>query len=162
MDFNTLTNGCTFYVLREGGEKPILHIGTFKNKQVQMQMLPNMQNQSLLTITATIDGHDVMYTDVPSNVAIAQKGCDTFTAQRELIVQAIDAMAQRAEKALSMQDYNKAAIEASENMRETLDPAYAEDKRQAKSIKALEQRQAETDKKLDNILSLLQKSLKDK
>jgi hypothetical protein len=42
-------------------------------------------------------------------------------------------------------------------MLEVLNPQYAENKKQARTISDLERRQADTDKKLDAILGILQK-----
>jgi hypothetical protein len=42
-------------------------------------------------------------------------------------------------------------------MMEALNPRYAEEKKQARTIKALEERQSATDAKLDSILKILQK-----
>jgi hypothetical protein len=48
-------------------------------------------------------------------------------------------------------------ITESEKMMETLNPQYAENKEQARTIKDLQERADKQDKKLDDIYSLLQK-----
>jgi hypothetical protein len=52
---------------------------------------------------------------------------------------------------------HKNVIAESEKMLEVLNPRYAEEKKQARTITDLERRQSETDKKLDTILGILQK-----
>jgi hypothetical protein len=53
--------------------------------------------------------------------------------------------------------FHKSVIAESEKMLEVLNPQYAENKKQARTISDLERCQADTDKKLDTILGILQK-----
>ena len=165
MDFNSLGNGNPFYVLRKNG-KPILDVGVVKSKSApqpkyQPQAVPNAFSgtaiQQVVTIIATINGKDETFNDVPINVEIAARGSDTFSGSREAMLQAVDAMIQTSKKALEMVDYHKSVKAEGEKMLEVLNPRYAEEKRQARTITELEKRQAATDQKLDNILSILQK-----
>ena len=91
------------------------------------------------------------------NVEIAARGNDTFSGSREAMLQAVDAMLQTSKKALDMVNYHKSVIAESEKMMEVLNPRYAEEKKQARTIKSLEERQAATDEKLDSILAILKK-----
>lgn len=164
MDFNSLGNGNPFYVLRKG-EKPILDVGVVRSKTQPRAKFPTntpnlmagMQVQQVIDIVATINGKDETFSDVPVNVEIAARGNDTFSGSREAMLQAVDAMLQTSRKALDQIPYHKNVISESEKMMETLNPRYAEEKRQAKTIKNLEERQAATDAKLDSILAILQK-----
>ena len=63
----------------------------------------------------------------------------------------------QAKKALEQVAFHKSVIAESEKMLEVLNPQYAENKKQARTISDLERRQADTDKKLDTILGILQK-----
>ena len=164
MDFNSLTNGNPFYVLRKS-EKPILLVGVVKSKsQPHPQYQSNVTNvfvgsnvPQVVTITATIDGRDETFPDIPVNVEIAQRGNDTFSGSREAMLQAVDSMIQTSRKALEMVDYHKVVRDEGEKMLEVLNPRYAEEKKQAKTISELERRQAEQESKLDSILSILRK-----
>ena len=164
MDFLSLGNGSPFYVLRQG-EKPTLEVGVVKQKSQPRAKFPTqtpnlmqgMQLQQVLDLTATIGGKDETFTDVPVNVEIAQKGSVTFSGSREAMLQAVDGMIQASKKALDQIDYHKGVIAESEKMIETLNPQYAENKQQARTIKDLQERQNAQDKKLDDIYSLLQK-----
>jgi hypothetical protein len=73
------------------------------------------------------------------------------------MLQAVDAMLQTSKKAIEQVSYHKSVIAESEKMIEVLNPRYAEEKRQARTILDLEKRQAATDQKLDSILAILQK-----
>ena len=164
MDFNSLGNGNPFYILRKG-EKPVLEVGTVKSKSQPRAKFPTqtpnimtgMQMQQVIDVTATINGKDETFSDIPINVEIAARGNDTFTGSREAMLQAVDAMLQTSKKAIEQVPYHKSVIAESEKMLEVLNPQYAENKKQARTISDLERRQADTDKKLDTILGILQK-----
>ena len=164
MDIQSLTNGSPFYVLRKG-ERPVLEIGTVKAKsqprpQYQTQT-PNLMNgmnfQQVVDLTVTINGSDRVINNIPLNVEIAAQGNETFSGSREAMLQAVDNMLQTSKKALEQIPLHKNVIAESEKMLEVLNPRYAEEKKQARTISDLEKRQAATDEKLDSILKILQK-----
>lgn len=164
MDINSLTNGSPFYVLRKG-EHPKLEIGVVKAKtnprpQYQTQT-PNLMNgmnfQQVVDLTVTINGSDRVINNIPLNVEIAAMGNETFSGSREAMLQAVDAMLQTSKKAIEQIPWHRNVIAESEKMLEVLNPRYAEEKKQARTISDLEKRQAATDAKLDSILSILQK-----
>ena len=164
MYFSSLGNGNPFYVLRKG-EKPILEVGVVKSKTQPRAKWPTqnpnvmagLQVQQVIDVVATINGKDETFSDIPINVEIAQRGNDTFTGSREAMLQAVDSMLQTSKKAIEQIPYHKVVISETEKMLEVLNPQYAENKKQARTISDLERRQADTDKKLDTILTILQK-----
>ena len=164
MDFSSLGNGNPFYVLRKG-EKPILEVGMVKSKTQPRAKWPTqnpnvmagLQVQQVIDVVATINGKDETFSEIPINVEIAQRGNDTFTGSREAMLQAVDSMLQTSKKAIEQIPYHKVVISETEKMLEVLNPQYAENKKQARTISDLERRQADTDKKLDTILTILQK-----
>lgn len=164
MDMQNLGVGSPFYVLRKG-EKPVLETGVVKTKSQPRAKFPTqtpnimqgMQMQQVIDVTVTINGKDEVFSEIPINVEIAARGNDTFTGSREAMLQAVDAMLQTSKKAIEQVPYHKSVIAESEKMLEVLNPQYAENKKQARTISDLERRQTETDKKLDTILGILQK-----
>lgn len=164
MDIQNLGIGSPFYVLRKG-EKPVLETGVVKTKsqpraKFQTQtpnIMQGMQMQQVVDVTVTINGKDEVFSEIPINVEIASRGNDTFTGSREAMLQAVDSMLQTSKKAIEQVPYHKSVIAESEKMLEVLNPQYAENKKQARTISDLERRQADTDKKLDTILGILQK-----
>lgn len=164
MDMQSLGVGNPFYVLRKG-EKPVLETGVVKTKSQPRAKFPTstpnimqgMTMQQVIDVTVTINGKDEVFSDIPINVEIAARGNDTFTGSREAMLQAVDNMLQTSKKALEQVSYHKSVIAESEKMLEVLNPQYAENKKQARTISDLERRQADTDKKLDAILGILQK-----
>lgn len=164
MDMQSLGVGNPFYVLRKG-EKPVLETGVVKSKSQPRAKFPTqtpnigigMQMQQVIDVTATINGKDETFSDLPINVEIAQRGTVTFSGSREAMLQAVDAMLQTSKKAIEQVPYHKSVISESEKMLETLNPRYADEKKQARAIKDLQERQNNTDQKLDSILSILKK-----
>ena len=164
MDIQNLGIGSPFYVLRKG-EKPVLETGVVKTKSQPRAKFPTqtpnimqgMQMQQVIDVTVTINGKDEVFSEIPINVEIAARGNDTFTGSREAMLQAVDNMLQTSKKAIEQVPYHKSVIAESEKMLEVLNPQYAENKKQARTISDLERRQADTDKKLDTILGILQK-----
>lgn len=120
-------------------------------------IMQGMQMQQVIDVTVTINGKDEVFSEIPINVEIAARGNDTFTGSREAMLQAVDAMLQTSKKAIEQVPYHKSVIAESEKMLEVLNPQYAENKKQARTISDLERRQAVTDEKLDSILKILQK-----
>jgi hypothetical protein len=104
-------------------------------------------------VTATINGKDETFTEIPINVEIAARGNDTFSGSREAMLQAVDAMLQTSKKAIDQIPYHKGVIAESEKMLEVLNPQYAENKKQARTIQNLEEKQRATDAKIATIES---------
>ena len=163
MDFNSLGVGSPFYVLQKS-DKPTLIVGVVKEKttpqaKYQSQAVPNVFNgtqlQQIITLTATIDGRDEVYTDIPINVEIAQRGNEVITGSREAMLQYVDGMIQTSKKALDLVSYHKTVIAEGEKMIEVLNPRYAEEKRQARTIRSLEERQQALENQNAEILSIL-------
>ena len=164
MDIQSLTNGSPFYVLKKG-EFPKLEVGIVKSKsnprpqyQTSTPSLMNGMNfQQVVDLTVTINGNDRVINNIPLNVEIAAMGNETFSGSREAMLQAVDSMLQTSKKALEQIPWHKNTIVEAEKMLEVLNPRYAEEKKQARTINDLEKRQAATDAKLDSILSILKK-----
>lgn len=158
MDFNSISNGNPFYILRKG-EKPILEVGVVKSKSQPRAQYPvqtpnigiGMQMQQVVDIVATINGKDETFSNLPVNVEIAQKGNDTFSGSREAMLQAVDAMLQTSKKAIEQVPYHKSVISESEKMLETLNPQYAENKQNARVIQSLQEKQKAQEQQLSEL-----------
>lgn len=148
MDFQSLSNGNPFYVLRRG-EKPVLEVGVVKSKSQPKAKFPTqtpnlmagMQVQQVVDIIATMGGKDETFADIPINVEIAARGNDTFSGSREAMLQAVDAMLQTSKKAIEQVPYHKSVVIEAEKMMEVLNPQYAENKQNARVIQSLQEKQ---------------------
>lgn len=158
MDFNQLGQGSPFYILRRvKGEKPVLEIGSVKGKTNPM---PNYQAHAIpgafngmnplyvTTLTVTVNGNDRSIPDLPINVEIAAKGNETYSGSREAIMQAVDSMVQDSKRNIADEPYYHLCVSEGEKIMEVLNPNYAEEKRRAESIKELQTKSDEQDKRL--------------
>ena len=158
MDFLSLGSGNPFYVLRKG-EKPMLEVGVVKSKTQPRAKFPTqtpnlmtgLQMQQVIDVTVTINGKDETFSEVPTNVEIAARGNDTFTGSREAMLQAVDAMLQTSKKAIEQVPYHKGVIAESEKMLEVLNPQYADNKKQARTIQSLEEKQRATEQQISEM-----------
>lgn len=164
MDFSSLGQGSPFYILRQG-DKPVLEVGVVKSKGQARAKFPTqtpnlmqgIQMQQVIDVVATVNGKDETFSDVPISVEIAQRGNVTFSGSREAMLQAVDTMLQTSKKALEQVPYHKSVISESEKMMEALNPQYAENKQQARTIQDLQERADKQEKMLADIYSLVQK-----
>lgn len=167
MDFNSVGLGSAFYIhTKYEGKEPTLEVGTVKERvlqqpQYQLHTVPGAMNgmgaQQLVRFTVTVNGNDRVIPDLPLNVEIAQKGNVTYSSSPQAMMQVVDAMMQQSKSELEREDYNKMVLSVGEKHMEVLNPRYAEEKKQARTIMSLEERLAATDKKIDSIFTFLQK-----
>jgi hypothetical protein len=116
-----------------------------------------MQMQQVIDVVASINGKDETFPEIPVNVEIAQRGNVTFSGSREAILQAIDAKMQESKKHIAETPLHEASIPIYEKMVETLNPQYAENKQQARTIQDLQERADKQEKMLSDIYALVQK-----
>ena len=164
MDFNSLGQGSPFYILRKG-DKPLLEVGVVKSKSQPRAQYPTqtpnvmsgMTFQQVIDVVAVTNGKEETFAGIPVNVEIASKGTDTFTGSREAMLQAVDAMLQTSKKAIEEVPYHESVIKEGEKMLEILNPQYAENKQQARTIQDLQERADKQEKMLSDIYALVQK-----
>ena len=166
MDFNSMAAGQPFYILQKS-EKPTLQIATVKSKSdpkypYQSQtpgVFGGFNATNVVDVVVSLNGNDVPFNNLPFNQeSTTYNNGNTFVScSQQSMLQAVDSMIQSSKKALEQVNYHKTVLTEGEKMLETLNPRYAEEKKQARTIKSLEDRQAATDQKLDSILSILQK-----
>lgn len=166
MDFNSLGQGSPFYILtKHEGQKPLLEVGTIKEKvvqqpQYQFQAVPNALSgmnaqQQVVRLVVVVNGNDRVVPDIPVNVEIAAKGDVTYTGSPQAMMQAVDAMMQTSKAELEREGYNRMVLGEGEKMMETLNPRYAEEKQRDRTIQELVEHRKETDSKLDQILKFM-------
>lgn len=168
MDFNSLGVGHPFYILQKS-EKPTLQVGVIKSKsephsQYHAQQpnifngLATMQGQNqVIDVVVSVGNSDIPFSNIPisAETATYNNGNTFVSCSREAMLQAVDNMMQVSKKTLDQMDYHKEVLTEGERMLETLNPRYKEERERDRSIRTLEERQSETDKKLDVILSKL-------
>lgn len=153
MDFNSLGSGSPFYVLTKGA-KPILQIGTVKSKTAPQAKYQNGTNgynaaniQQVINIIATIEGKDENFPEIPLNVEVAQSGDKIFSGSQTAMLAVVENLMQMSKKALEQVEYHKTMLTEGDKILEMLNPKYADEKKQAKTISELEKNYAEMSKK---------------
>ncbi len=158
MDFKTLGENSPIYIVHK---KPFLfEMGTLKSKGTKpLNQFPYIQQPVTPTIDIVVstNGTDETLPGIPANLDIVEyKNC-FYSTTPEGAQQAIANLIQFANNGIAEQAYYQSIIRDGEKAMEQLNPQYAEGKRQARTIEDLQARQNEQDKKLDLILSQLQK-----
>ncbi len=166
MDFQNLPIGASFYVLREGGERPTLSIGTVKAKsdpkpQYQTQtpaIYTGMQIPIVVDITATIAGEDIPFGNLPATAETStyQNGAVTVCCTSESILQAISAMMDKSRKRIDMRNYDDAVMEEGELMTEQINPQYKEAKAQKREIASLKEQVGGIYSTMNQMMAMMQ------
>lgn len=155
MDFNSLGENSPIYVIRK---KPFsLETGVLKSKVLPQGMnayLPQAVPQKI-DITVTVGGSDEVVPGVPTSLEAVQYGNSIYGTTSDAAIQAITSLMQMAKAGIDEQPYYESLLTEGEKAIESLDPKYAENKRQAKVIKDLQDRADKQDEKLDTILAKL-------
>lgn len=165
MDFSTIGASAPFYILHKG-EKPSLQVGVVKTKSDPKPQYPTqtpnifagVQQSPVIDVVVTVNGADIPFSNLPLNAETSSynNGETLVSCSREAMLQSVDAMMQSSKRALEQTDYHKTVLKEGEKMLDILNPAYAENKRNAKTIRDLQERADAQDRKLDSILSILQ------
>lgn len=155
MNFNSLQIGSTFYLLTKTKDKPVLTVGTVKN--ISTPRTNYQSGQTLIDITANIDGNDRLFKDVPVNTNIATEDNCIFAVDNASIQLAIENEIKIAHKVIELYGYYETMANDGKSLIEQVNPKYAEERRQERRIVAVEHRLTETDKKLDLALEMLKK-----
>jgi hypothetical protein len=166
MDFKSLPIGANFYVLREGGERPTLSIGTVKTRtepkpQYQTQtpaIYTGMQIPLVVDITANVAGEEIPFGNLPANseTSTYQNGSVTVCCTTESILQAVSAMMDKSRKRIELRKYDDAVMEAGEEFTETLNPQYKESKAQKREIADLKERVGGIYDTMNQMMSMMQ------
>lgn len=150
MDFNSLQPNSFIYVLRTK-PTPTLQIGKVKNRTNQKSKPPKGSNglsyygsNGILVedFTVNFDGKDEIFTEVPLTADISQTDDEaTFLAvSNSTMATVVQHLISQSKKALSEDSirYHETMVSEGEKIYETLNPQYADEKRQAKTIADLE------------------------
>ena len=149
MNFNSLNVGSPIYVLTKTAATPVMQIGVLKSK------MP-LQNFNF-DITATFDGNDKTFKNVPFSSEIATEGNDIFSGDAIKMQMAIESEMQASQQILNSVEYHRSMIEKGSGFIEKINPKYAKEKQQEREIVDLKRKQASNEKKLDEILKMLVK-----
>jgi hypothetical protein len=155
MDFNALGENSPIYVIRK---KPFQFLtGTLKSKVSKQPSNPYMpQAQQLpIDVIVNVGGADETLPNVPIGMEALEYKGSYYCTTTDGAQQAISGLMQIGREGIENQPYFNSLLTDGEKALESINPQYAEGKRQARVVKELQDRQDAQDKKLDKILSRL-------
>ena len=154
MDFSSLGENSIVHILRK---KPFEYLtGKLKSKSSKQQnpFIPQTTPQPI-DIVVSVNNSDEVVPGIQQGMeTVEYRGC-YYSTSSDGIQQALVAMMQIADNGISEQPYYQSVKEKGEGYLEMLNPQYAEGKRQARTIKTLQERVDKQDSKLDEILSFV-------
>ena len=130
-------------VLKSKGTKPI----------AQNPYIPQAQNT--IDIVVSVGGTEEKLPNVPKDKEVLEYQNSFYSVTPEGILQAVSNMMQLAQTTLDDKGYYESVIKEGEKVIEKLNPQYAENKRQARIVRELQDHVDRQDKKLDTILDKL-------
>lgn len=164
MDFNSLGLSAPIYVLKVVDGKPVYSVGSLKSKinpkTKYTNGQPNLYNASnavqVFDIVVSFNGKgDEVFTEIPITAVVANTEDKKafFSTSQTAIAGVLRDLIQSAQKALDQAelDRHKAMIAEGSKIMESIDPRFAEEKRQARSISELQKSQQEWDKRFSKI-----------
>lgn len=158
MDFKSLGENSQVHIIRK---KPFQYLtGTLKSKTAKNQnFAPYMMQTQPQTydLVINVNGNDEVVSGISDNMEVVEYKGSYYSASTNGILQAASTMVQMAKNGKAEQAYFDDVIANGEKVIESLNPEYAESKRQARLVKDLQDRQDEQGKMLKEMYSMLQK-----
>ncbi len=155
MDFNSLGENSPVYVVRK---RPFGFLtGTLKAKVPKQPVnpyLPQAQQQPI-DVIVNVGGSDESIPGVPVGMEVVEYKGSYYSTTADGAQQAISGLMQVGRDGIDSQEYFNSLITEGEKALESINPQYAEGKRQARVVRELQERQDAQDKKLDEILSFM-------
>lgn len=155
MDFNSMGENSPVYVVRK---RPFGFLtGTLKakvSKQPVNPYLPQAQQQPI-DVIVNVGGSDESIPGVPIGMEVVEYKGSYYSTTADGAQQAISGLMQVGRDGIDSQEYFNSLITEGEKALESINPQYAEGKRQARVVRELQERQDAQDKKLDEILSFM-------
>lgn len=157
MDFKNLGENSIVYIIRK---KPFLYeTGLLKSKVAKQQPYQIQPTPQTFDLVVTVNGNDEVVPGITDNMEVVDYKGSFYSASVEGILQANANLEQMAKAGKAEQPYYDEVLKGTEGVNEKLNPRYAADKQQARTIEELQRRQDEQGKTLDKILSRIEEFL---
>lgn len=171
MDFQSLKQGSTVYILQEGGKEPQLTIATVVNnpepKPQYMTQTPgatpgiyagtNMM-QPVVEIIARMGSEDVPFSNLTPTATTASynNGQTTISCTTEGMLPAVDAMMQKARKRIEERPYDDAVMARGKEFLMSLNPRYKEEEEQKQDIANLKGQMGDVVSTMNTMMGMMQ------
>lgn len=171
MDFQSLKQGSSVYILQEGGTEPQLTIATVVNKPEPkpryMTQVPgatpnvyagtNMM-QPVIEIVARMGNEDVPFSNLMPTASTASynNGQTTICCSTEDMLSAVDAMMQRAKQRIDERPYDDAVMVKGKEFLMSLNPRYKEEEEQKQDIANLKGQMGDVVSTMNTMMTMMQ------
>ena len=155
MDFKNLGENSIIYIIRK---KPFSYeTGLLKSKVAKQPQPYQIQPMpQTFDIVVTVNGNDEVVPGISENMEVVDYKGSFYSASVDGILQANANLEQMAKAGKAEQPYYDSVLKGTEAVNEKLNPRYAADKQQTRTIEDLQARVDAQDKKLDKILSRIE------
>lgn len=159
MNFSELQPGANFYIVSTNNGLSVA-VGTVKGKTAPYWPMPaNGMNTQLVDLTININGQDRVVPGLPVSLEVAGRDPEIYTGNRETAERVINEKMAEADKMLQNIPYYQKVKQDGPSCKETINPGYAQTRRQAETIEQLQQRLAATEGKLSEMTDLQARTL---
>lgn len=156
--FSELQPGANFYIISTNGGLQVA-VGTVKGKTAPYWPMNNSMNSQLVDLTINIGGQDRLVPGLPVNLEVAGRDPEIYTGSREVAERIIDEKTSEADKIIQNLPYYQKVKADGPKCKETINPGYAQTRRQAETIEQLQARLAATEGKLSEMTTLQARTL---
>lgn len=154
MDFVSLGENSQIYIVREKPYK--FEMGTLKSKTPKQANIYLPNAQQTIDVVVSVNGNDEIVPNIGSGMeTVKYHGC-YYSTNQDGAQQAISNLIQIGKNGLAEQPYYNTLVVEGEKDMEKINPQYAENRKQARAVRELQERADAQDKKLDQILAFMQ------
>lgn len=159
MNFSDIPNGAAFYVISTNGGLNVV-VGTVKGKSAPYWPMPaNGLNTQMVDITISVNGQDRVVPGLPIGLEVAGRDPEVYTGSREVALRVIDEKVAEADKVLKNVPYYQKMKTDGPRCKETIDPGYAQTRKQAETIETLKAELAATKGELQGMKDMQARTL---
>lgn len=160
MNFNSLENGASFYVISTNGGMSV-SVGTVKGKSAPYWPMPaNGMNMQLVDLTVTFNGQDRVIPGLPIGLEVAGREPEIYIASGSMAERVIDDKMTEAENIIRNLPYYEKILNTDGPMcKEIINPGYAQSRKQAETIANLQAELESTKSNLQEMKDLQSRTL---
>lgn len=159
MDFNSIQNGASFYVISTNGGLNV-SVGTVKGKSAPYWPMPtNGMNTQLVDLTINVNGQDRVVPGLPINLEVAGRDPEIYTGSREIAERIIDEKVADADKVIQNLPYYQRIKADGPRCKEIVNPGYAQTRKQVETINNLQSELEATKRELQDMKDMQAKTL---
>lgn len=155
--FSALRQNGVLYIL-DKSNTPRLYTGQIVSTSSTQPMFNNPLS-STVDIFVKVDGKDMEFKQIPSNLSIANSGNMVIAENRDAMCQEVENMLRSSRQIIESVPYHNDIISSCDEMLKVLNPQFAKEKAQEEKIGLLENKVSGMENTLSDIKTMLSKAL---